>query len=161
NLVPMMTLSLTNSGRVNREGRSILIAVADDGAAGILRRHGEEITNKLSAGWLVAFVEVRGTGTSGASADRGPQSRLTSQSATALMLGQPLLGSQLRDLLAAYQHVRRRITGTAKELAILGDSGGVALPADTRFAFPHRVDHRPGAIQPTGSLLAQLFALFE
>ncbi len=160
-LLPVMRLSLAAEDRLRRDARSVLIVVADDGIAGVLQRHSEKIASKLAAGWIVAVVEVRGTGDSGGGADRGPQGRLTSQSATALMLGQPLIGTQLRDLRAAYRHVRGRTNSMAREVAILGDSGAEVLAADAPFKFPHRVERRPATLQPTGALLALLLALFE
>lgn len=48
-----------------------------------------------------------------------------------------------------------------RELYVLGDSGAQPLAENASFAYPHRVDSRPPAIQPKGALLAMLFALFE
>jgi dienelactone hydrolase len=160
-LVPVMMLSLAANHSVRTESKPVLMVVADDGISGILQRRRAEIAARLSADWLVVMVEVRGTGLSGAGADRGPQSRLTSQSATSLMLGQPLVGTQLRDLRTAYRHVRGRVGGMPREVAMWGDSAGDLLPREAPFKYPHRVERRPNALQPSGALLALLFGLYE
>jgi hypothetical protein len=77
------------------------------------------------------------------------------------MLGQPLLAGQLRDLRAVWRHIQGRDKAIPRELYVLGDSGARPLAADASFAYPHRVDSRPAAIQPKGALLAMLLALCE
>jgi hypothetical protein len=159
--VPVMTLVQSGSGEANGGARRVFLAVADDGIAGVLQRHGEEIAKRLEGGWVVAIAEVRGTGLAASANDRGPQSRLTSQSATSLMLGQPLLAGQLRDLRAVWRHIQGREYAMTREFRVLGDSVARPLAADASFVYPHRVDSRPPAIQPTGALLAMLLALHE
>jgi hypothetical protein len=77
------------------------------------------------------------------------------------MLGQPLIGGQLRDLRAVWQHVQRQFAGSGIELAVVGESGAAPLAPDAPFVYPHRVESRPAEAQPNGALLALLFALFE
>jgi dienelactone hydrolase len=160
-LVPLLRLEL-QAGKVNTETeRRVMIAVADDGIAGVLQRRCDELGEKLAAGWIIVIAEVRGTGISGSGSEGGPQSRLTAHSATCLMLGQPLIAGQLRDLRAVWRHVQRASRVSASELAIFGDSSAAPLTADASFAHPHRVGSRPAETQPNGALLAVLFGLFE
>jgi len=160
-LVPVATLELTSADRDAKVARPVMFAVADDGIAGVLARRTEEIDNHLGAGWKIVVAEVRGTGVSGPASDRGPQSRLTSQSATSLMLGQPLIAGQLGDMRAVWRHVQRESGVSASELTVVGHSRATPLAADARFVHPHRIERRPAEAQPNAALLALLFALFE
>jgi dienelactone hydrolase len=159
-LVPVMTMELS-AARDVKAPRPVMLTVADDGIAGILQRRATTISEKLKGGSMIVVAEVRGTGVSGPGSDRGPQSKLTSQSATCLMLGQPLIAGQLRDLRAVWQHVQRETGGSGHELTVVGDSGARPLATEARFVHPHRVERRPAESQPNGALLALLFALFE
>lgn len=158
--VRAVTLAL-NSQNNEQKPRKLLISIVDDGVNGLLRRRSEQISKRLQSGWTVVIAEVRGTGQSRPNNDLGPQSELTRHSATSLMLGEPLLAGQLRDLRAVWQHVKKTIDRPLAEVAVLGDSDAEGLPVDEPFAHPHRVNSRPAECHPTGMLLALLFALFE
>jgi hypothetical protein len=77
------------------------------------------------------------------------------------MLGQTVLGGQLRDLRAVLRHVQRRGDAGPREIMVLGDAGGEAHAAGVPFAYPRRIDNRPAECQPAGALLALLLGLFE
>jgi hypothetical protein len=75
------------------------------------------------------------------------------------MLGQTMLGGQLRDLRAAWQHLQRR-EDISQNVFVMGGSGRQPLAADAAFKHPRRVD-RPAESQPEGAILSLLFGLFE
>src|SRR5262249_44387114 len=137
------------------------LGIASDGLAAALDRRPEEIAEALTADVVVALVDVRGVGAAGPGSDRGQQSSMVAHSATALMLGQPILGSQLRDLRAAWRHLKRREDILGGQAMVLGGSGVTPLAADATFAYPRRIDGRPPEVQPTGAMLALLLGLFE
>jgi dienelactone hydrolase len=157
--VPICLLS-ASEGEGPGKGK-LTVVVASDGIGPALARNVEHISSRLSErGAIVAIVEVRGTGLSSPSDDRGPQGEISSHAATLHMLGKPLLAGQLRDLRTAVRVVRQKFAA-AKDISIVGDSGMTALPKDTSFAYPRRVADRPKEIRPNGPLLALLLALYE
>jgi hypothetical protein len=157
--VPVMVLS---SGKAKPSGGSpLVVCVAQDGIAGMLKRKSAEIAAWLSEGKVVALVEVRGTGASSPGTDQGQQGGITSNSATALMLGQTLLGGQLRDLRAAWRHLSAGLGFDKSRMRIVGDSPVAALAEQAAFSYPRRIDQRPTECAPQGALLALLLALYE
>jgi dienelactone hydrolase len=156
--VPLMVIS--ENGAVN-EARPLVVRVAADGIAGMLKRCGAEIAASVGNGNVVALVEVRGTGESCPGAEHGQQAAITANSATALMLGQPLLAGQLRDLRAAWRHLvaDKRVDRT--KMTVIGESPAPPLPQSAAFSYPRRIDRRPAECLPQGALLALLLALFE
>ena len=155
-LVPVYLMTPRNS-----EGKTpVVVMVASAGKQAFLKERGDAIEAMLRSGIAVSLVDVRGTGETrpGTSADRG--SARTSVSQTNLILGQPVLGSQLRDLRTVLRWLptRDRIDGT--RLAVWGDSFAKVNPPDVRLAVPQ--DLEPLAIsEPGGANLAILAALFE
>jgi hypothetical protein len=77
------------------------------------------------------------------------------------MLGRTLLGGQLRDLRAAWRHLRARPDIARNELVVIGGCGVTPLAAGATFSFPRRIDSRPPEVQPNAALLALLMALYE
>jgi hypothetical protein len=110
---------------------------------------------------VFVLVEVRGTGASNPDGDHGQQSEATSHSATQLMLGQTLLGGQLRDLRAAWRHVRKRDDIDPKNGMVAGGTGAKPLASDAAFTYPRRIDGRPGEAEPAAAHLALLLGLYE
>jgi hypothetical protein len=159
----MLTLSLTElDGRKGKPRlRPVVFGFASDGVASILKRRQADIANGLAHDFLVVLVDVRGVGVTGQGSDHGQQSAATAHSATALMLGQPLLGRQLRDLRTAWRHVQAREDLKVLEFMIMGGTGATPLAGGAPFAHPRRIDDRPRECEPTGGLLALLLCLFE
>jgi hypothetical protein len=155
--VPVVTLALATSPE-GADKLPIVLGIASDGILPALERQRATIATALNTGVTVVLAEVRGTGAGNSETDRGQQSAATSHSATALMLGQPLLGRQLRDLRTVWRHVQPLDGG--REAIVIGGSGMTPLSPDAVFAYPRRID-RPAECRPTGALLALLLALYE
>jgi dienelactone hydrolase len=147
--IAMLTLSLAASDKKQLRDRPAILGVATDGIAGALKRRGAEIADGLKGGAVIALVEVRGMGACGPGNDHGQQSALTANAASELMLGQTLLGGQLREDI------------DPRKLIVLGGSGIAPLPADAAFLYPRRIENRPPEVEPNGAILALLLALFE
>jgi hypothetical protein len=158
--VPVMTLSAPREG-AGPPLLPIIVGVSADGTQPALERQRDNLAAALKAGVTVVLVEVRGTGASNPEKDRGQQSGATSYAATALMLGQPVLGGQLHDLRTAWQHVKRGEGGDQRMAVAVGGSGVEPLEAGATFSFPRRIDGRPPESRPSGALLAALLALYE
>ena len=137
-----------------------VVMVAQAGKQAFLKERGEEIAVLLKSGVAVCLVDVRGTGETrpGNSADRG--SSRTSISQVNLILGQPVLGSQLRDLRTVIRWLASRDGIDGKKLALWGDSFARVNAPDTKLAVPLDVE-LPAVSEPGGANLALLAALFK
>lgn len=149
---------ITPAGATGRTPAVVMVASA--GKRGFLKERGEAIAALLAGGVAVCLVDVRGTGETrpGATADRG--SARTSVSQTSLILGQPVLGAQLRDLRTVIRWLRSRDGIDGKGLAVWGDSFAPVNGPGTRLAVPLDVDG-PAVSEPGGAALALLAGLFE
>lgn len=139
----------------------VVVMVAQGGKAGFLKERGETIAAFLKAGVAVCLVDVRGTGETkpGSSAERG--STRTSVSQTELILGQTVLGNQLRDLRTVIRWLRTRDGIDGKRLAVWGDSFAPLNPAGQELAVPLDAPNLPAVGEPGAALLALLAALYE
>jgi cephalosporin-C deacetylase-like acetyl esterase len=144
-----------------RGGRALVVHLAPDGIAGMLRRNIGQIAVALHEGKAVAFVEPRGMGGSSPGADHGQQGAMTAHSATELMLARTLLAGQLRDVRSAWHHLAALQEIDRTRLCICGDSPIEPLPPTALFSYPRRIDNRPSECLPQAPLLALLCALFE
>ena len=138
----------------------VVAMVAQAGEAGLLKEHKGGIETLLKAGIAVALVDVRGTGETqaGKPAERG--SSRTSISQTNLILGQPVLGSQLRDLRTVIRWLPTRDGIDGKKISVWGDSTREGNSAGIKLAVP--LDHDEREIsEPNGANLALLAAMFE
>ncbi len=137
-----------------------VLMVASAGKSAFLKERGDEIAALLKANVVVCLVDVRGTGETrpGTGADRG--SSRTSISQTNLILGQPVLGSQLRDLRTAIRWLSARDGIDAKKLVVWGDSFAKVNAADAKLAVPLDAES-PAVSEPGGANLALLAGLFE
>lgn len=158
---PGITVPLLLITPDNVKGKSpAVVMVASGGKAGFLKERGEALTELLKAGVAVCLVDVRGTGETrpGTSADRG--SSRTSVSQQSLILGQPLLGAQLRDLRTVLKWLASHDGIDGKRLAVWGDSFAKVNAKDAVVAVPLDVDG-PAISEPGGANLALLAGLFE
>ncbi len=158
---PGITVPLLLITPDNAEGKTpAVVMVASGGKAGFLKERGEALTEFLKAGLAVCLVDVRGTGETrpGTSADRG--SNRTSVSQQSLILGQPMLGAQLRDLRSVLKWLAARDGIDGKRLAVWGDSFAKVNVKDTVVAVPLDVDG-PAISEPGGANLALLAGLFD
>ena len=159
-LTSVVTLSRSEFDGRKERWRPVILGVASDGIEAVLKRRKSDLVAGLNATCLVVLVDVRGVGVVGPGSDHGQQSAITAHSATALMVGQPLLGRQLRDLRTAWRHIQTREDVMLEGLILAGGAGEAPLPAGAAFAYPRRID-RPRESEPTGALLVLLMGLFE
>jgi dienelactone hydrolase len=147
--------------RTAKDRLPVVVAVAQGGKQEFLKQRAATIAALLEGGAAVCLADVRGTGESSPAGGRDRLSQGTALSATALMVGQPLLGARLRDLRAVIAYLRARPDVDGKRVALWGDSFAPPNPAEADFKVPHGVDGRPGQSEPLGGLLALLAALFD
>lgn len=139
----------------------VVVMVAQGGKAGFLKERADAIEAFLKAGVAVCLPDVRGTGETrpGTSAERG--SSRTSVSQTNLILGQPVLGSQLRDLRTVIRWLQSRDGLDKQKGAVWGDSLTKTNAIDSRFAVPHDVANPLVISEPNGGTLAGLAGMYE
>ena len=143
-----------------RGGTPVVVMVAQHGKAGFLKDRRDAIDALFDAGVAICLLDVRGTGElkPGSGADRG--SARTSVSQTNLILGQPVIAAQLRDLRTAIGWLRTREGIDGTRVAVWGDSFAKVNPADVRLAAPLDVEG-PATSEPVGDQLAHLAGLFD
>ena len=156
--ISMPVIALAPKGAKGKAPAAVM--VASGGKAGFLKERGTEIAALLDAGIAVYLVDVRGTGETrpGSSADRG--SHRTSISQTNAILGQPLLGAQLRDLRTVIGWLRAQPGIDGKKLAVWGDSFAGVNATGTKLAVPLDLDGL-AVSEPGGANLALLAGLYE
>jgi cephalosporin-C deacetylase-like acetyl esterase len=138
----------------------IVVMVAQQGKAAFLKERGDVLNEFLKSGIAVCLVDVRGTGElkPGSAADRG--SARTSVSQTNLILGQPLIGLQLRDLRSTMRWLRTLFDLDGKRMAVWGDSFAKVNAPDMRIAIPLDLEG-PAISEPVGDHLALLAGTLE
>lgn len=139
----------------------VVVMLAQGGKAGFLKERGEVIAAFLKAGVAVCLVDVRGTGETraGNSAERG--SARTSISQTNLILGQTVIGSQLRDLRTVIQWLQSRERIDSNKLAVWGDSFARVNAERARVRVPLDAADFPAMSEPAAELLTLYVALYE
>jgi cephalosporin-C deacetylase-like acetyl esterase len=138
----------------------VVVAIAQQGKAALLKDRAEVVAALLEAGIAVCLPDVRGTGET-SPGGRGRQSASTSISSSELMLGHTLVGSRLRDLRLVLKYLRGRSDIDADHLALWGDSLAPPNPADRDLKVPLDADKQPDLAEPLGGLLALFGALYE
>jgi hypothetical protein len=152
-----MTLGVSAGGNL----KPIVLCVAQEGKAAFLRKRSEELEGLLSGGAAVCLMDLRGTGETAVPGGRGRTSPSTALSATELMLGQPLLGSRLRDLRTVLGYLKQRPGLDPQRIVVYGDSFAASNPREVNLAVPLGIDEMPNQSEPLGGLLSLLLALFE
>jgi dienelactone hydrolase len=139
-----------------------VLAFAQGGKERFLSERGAELTTLLEAGIAVCLADVRGTGETAPDAGRGPGAM--GFAATELMLGNTLLGAQLKDARTVFRYLASRNDIDPQWIAVWGDSFAAANP---ERILPYESLHRrlgPHPLhqaEPLGALLALLTALYE
>jgi hypothetical protein len=146
------------------DSRSTTILLAQKGKAAVVAERGEMIDALLES-QVVCLVDVRGTGEIGGDESRGGRSRASGRAATALMVGESILGMQLRDLRSVIGYLRQ---------SGLEDIQVEDVPLDTSMtassfaeSTEDKRDDRESQIvaesfeEPMGGMLAYLVTVFE
>jgi hypothetical protein len=140
----------------------VVVGLAQEGKQAFLEHRSEAIAELLNGGVAVCLVDVRGTGETrpkdGSPRYNGTRTEL---SATHWLLGQTLVGSQLRDLRFVVNHLRKHHDIDPGRIALWGDSFAPKVPRDRNPAVPMDAEPYPNLAEPLGGLLALLGALFD
>ena len=99
-VVPVLLLCGKGTG-------SPTVLISPEGKASLLANQAELIRERLAEG-PVCLVDVRGVGEAGTDHPRAPQSRGAGRAATTLMIGETVLGLQVRDLRTVIAYLRSR-----------------------------------------------------
>jgi dienelactone hydrolase len=137
----------------------VVVAFALEGPQAFLKQRAKEIAALHEQGLGVCLAEFRGMGI--ATSARGRASTSTALSATELMLGEPVLGAQLDDLLTLVMQLRKRNDVDGDRIALWADSFASVNPEETNFAVPLDAARLPAQAEPGSGLLALYGALFD
>lgn len=139
----------------------VIIAFCRQGQQRMLHARARAIYALVATGHAVCLPDLRGCGETSAGDYRGRRSSATGISSSALMLGQTLIGSQLKDLRTLIAILRKDARLDGRRIALWGDSLADANDSGTRTAVPLGIDEEPRLAEPMGHLLAVLGGLFE
>jgi hypothetical protein len=156
--VPMLIL---RPAKAERPG--VVVAVSQAGKDRFLSDRAQALAELLRAGIAVCLPDVRATGETAPSADRGDGGPFHSISQLEFDLGGSLLGSRLMDLRTVLGYLRNRDDFDSKRIGMWGDSFSPSNPADLfldelQFEGGPQIQHRG---EPLGAHLALLAALYE
>jgi cephalosporin-C deacetylase-like acetyl esterase len=157
-VVPFILLTPKEAKQMN----PVVVMVAQGGKAGFFKERIDVLDVFLKSGFVVCLVDVRGTGeTSPSDGSPGRTGSRTSISQTNLILGQPLLSGQLRDLRMVIHWLQARKDIDPKKVAIWGDSFAKVNEKNARFAVPLDAPDLPRYAEPGAELLVVASAAFE
>ena len=138
----------------------MVLAIRTSGRVLQLRQQAPELARLLAAGHAVCMCDLRGT--NDGQAGRGRSSAATSLSSSLLMLGDPLVAGQLRDLRTVWGWLRSQTEIDAQRMQVWGDSRAATVTAETDRVVPRDDDALvPPAAEPAACLLALLLSLYE
>ena len=145
-----------------RAQQPVVVAFCSQGKERLLKDRSRDVADLLEQGAAICLVDPRGIGESKLGDSHGRRSLATSLSSTALMLGTPLLGQQLRDVRLALTWLRKQPELKGRRFALWGESLTPPNPDTARFRQPRDDDQAlPAPSEPQAPLLALLTRLFE
>ncbi len=145
-----------------RDQQRVVIAICSQGKERLLKERSQDIAEMLERGAAICLVDPRGIGESKLGDSHGRRSSATSISSTALMLGTPLLGQQLRDVRLTLAWLREQPELKGRRFAVWGESLTPPNPDTALFRQPRDDDQAlPAPSEPQAPLLASLTGLFE
>jgi hypothetical protein len=147
------------------EQEAATVLLSQQGKAAIAQHHSGRIEALLDER-AVCLVDVRGTGEIGMEEPRGARSKASGRAATALMVGDSILGMQIRDLRSVIGYLR---TTGIEDIEIEDvEKEDVSLDTPWPLARPTRDErqHSDGVVaerfdEPAGGIVGHLTALFE
>ena len=146
----------------NRDKRlPVVVAISQAGKQRWLHQRSDAVAQILESGVAVCCADLRATGETSTGDGRDRTSQATALAADYLMLGQTLIGSQVRDLRTVLAYLRTRSDIDPRRIALWGDSLAAPNPEGANLAIPHGADRSAAQSEPTAATAVLLAALFE
>jgi hypothetical protein len=149
--------------RPQAERSPVVVALGQSGKERFLRDRRSEIEALVGSGFVVCLVDVRGVGeTARDPVLRGPS--VMSWAAVELMLGNTMVGAQLKDTRTVLNYLARRPDVDSSRMMLWGDSFAEVNPerllVDESLNMPAgpQIQHQA---EPLGPMLALLAALYD
>ncbi len=140
----------------------VVMTVQTFGISQQLKKQSDELALLLAAGKAVCLCDVRGAGEGRSGSSRGRNSSATSISSSLLMLGDPQVAGQLRDLRCVWSWLRSRPEIDREHMHVWGDSRWPTVAAEADRVVPRDDDASvPPAAEPAACVLALLLSLYE
>ena len=149
---------------IRRETKSlpIVLAFSHRGRHQLLTSHADRFAHWISSGVAVCIVDVRATGEGQVSSGRGRTSSSTGVSSSLLMLNDPLLAGQLRDVRTVLRWLETRADIDSQRLIVWGDSSSATATSEQLGTMPRDDDAAlPPNCETNAALLALLLALYD
>ena len=153
-----VTAAVTGEGR---RSAPVAVGLCQQGKSTFLKNNALAIAELLKSGVAVCLPDVRGTGEGRSGGSRGRRSEAAALSSTELMLGQTLVGAQVRDLRSVLRYLRGLKGIDGKRIALWGTSFAKINSRERTVAAPLDLDQLPDQSEPLGGLLALFGALYE
>ncbi|MFM9117473.1 MAG: alpha/beta hydrolase family protein, partial [Planctomycetota bacterium] len=141
--------------------RPVVLAIAHGGKSHFLQDRTGDVEQLLRLGYDVVIPDLRGMGQHREDERRGRSSSAASRWATALMLGEPLLGQRLRDLQIVIDYVCSCPEFAQRRLLLWGDAAGAVNPGGPLPVLPHDASRQPSLADADGPTLVMLAAIFD
>lgn len=140
----------------------VVLAICSQGKNRLMNERADELARLLGQGATVCMIDPRGIGESKLGNSHTRRSAATSLASTALMLGSPLPGEQLRDVRIVLRWLRHRQDFGFRPLVLWGESLINPNADDSPFRTPRDDDQAlPSVSEPQGPLVVLLASLFE
>jgi len=140
----------------------VVLVSSHAGKRNLLQRNANEYARLIRAGFAICLPDLRGTGESRVGSGRGRSSSATDVSASLLMLNDPLLAGQFRDLRSVFHWLRTQEDLDSAQIRIWGDSRSAVVPPAQDRIVPRDDDESiPLAAEPSGCMLGLLLSLYE
>jgi hypothetical protein len=156
--VPNVTIPMWRFVPKQRSSAKVMLVLEPRGRNGHWRE--DELYHHLAAraGWTVCAFDVRGIGDLTPEVGRGnpfyarPHSEEEAWAWASLMLGRPLLGQRISDVLAVAAGIR---ASAPQARLVLASTGHTAVPATLAAAFDPRIDlvYTVGGLESWASLV--------
>jgi hypothetical protein len=141
--------------------RPVVVMVAQQGKQSLLDARRELVADLLEKGFAICLADLRGSGETRVGDGRGRSSSATSVSSSLAMLGQTMLGGQVRDLRSVIGHLRSHPQVRPDRIALWGDSLSPFNDQNADVAVPLDAPKLPEQAEPMGASVVLLTALFE
>lgn len=158
--VPLI-LMRPKEAKVGQKTKVVLVS-SHVGKRNLLQRNAAEYAGLLRAGFAICLPDARGIGESSVGAGRGRNSPATDVSASLLMLRDPLIAGQLRDLRSVCRWLGAQVDIDSTRIWIWGDSRSATVPPAQVQVVPRDDDASvPPFAETSGCMLSLLLSLYE
>jgi len=139
----------------------VVIVIAPQGRGKWLADRSDQAAQALRSGKGLAIVELRGMGRGRVGEGRDRTSGSTAVAASELMLSEPRVVAQLRELRGVIELLRKSRYIQSEAIELWSDSGTDARDPNQSLKAPHGVGNRPRSWNPAPALLVRMASVLD